>query len=166
MLLQGSGALHHSCQMVYLNTNYWKNGVILKFRVFTENFQLILEMRREKMLDRVNFHKFNKIYWIVFWWESHGMGWDRHKLLWDGMGQKNMSHGQACEFSKNFRVACPRTLWGFFCSSTCFKLILPEKTTLEKMLKFGAFFFKKLLITPQTWKIVKELRPIKDLFRV
>ena len=24
------------------------------------------------------------------------MGWDRHKLLWDGMGQKNMSHGQAC----------------------------------------------------------------------
>ena len=23
------------------------------------------------------------------------MGWDRHKLLWDGMGQKNMSHGQA-----------------------------------------------------------------------
>ena len=25
------------------------------------------------------------------------MGWDRHKLLWDGMGQKNMSHGQACE---------------------------------------------------------------------
>ena len=26
---------------------------------------------------------------------SHGMGWDRHELLWDGMGQKNMSHGQA-----------------------------------------------------------------------
>ena len=26
-----------------------------------------------------------------------GMGWDRHKLLWDGMGQKNMSHGQACQ---------------------------------------------------------------------
>ena len=23
------------------------------------------------------------------------MGWDRHNLLWDGMGQKNMSHGQA-----------------------------------------------------------------------
>jgi len=25
-----------------------------------------------------------------------GMGWDRHKLLWDlmGMGQINMSHGQ------------------------------------------------------------------------
>ena len=74
LLLQGSGALHHSCQMVYLDTNYWKNGVILKFRVFTEKFQLILEMRREKILDGVNFHKFNKIYWIVFWWESHGLG--------------------------------------------------------------------------------------------
>ena len=74
MLLQGSGALHHRCQMVNLDTNYWKNGVILKFRVFAENFQLILEMRREKILDGVNFHKFNKIYWIVFWWESHGMG--------------------------------------------------------------------------------------------
>ena len=36
--------------------------VILKFRVFTENFQLILEMRREKILDGVNFHKFNKIH--------------------------------------------------------------------------------------------------------
>ena len=24
------------------------------------------------------------------------MGWDRHELLWNGMGQKNMSHGQAC----------------------------------------------------------------------
>ena len=24
------------------------------------------------------------------------MGRDRHKLLWDGMGQKSMSHGQAC----------------------------------------------------------------------
>ena len=23
------------------------------------------------------------------------MGWDRHKLLWDGMAQKN--NGQACE---------------------------------------------------------------------
>ena len=22
------------------------------------------------------------------------MGWDRHKLLWDGTGQINMSHGQ------------------------------------------------------------------------
>ena len=48
--------------MVYLDTNYWKNGEILKFRVFTENFQLILEMRKEKILDGVNFHKFNKIY--------------------------------------------------------------------------------------------------------
>jgi len=30
------------------------------------------------------------------WETSHGMGWDRHKLLWDGMGmeQINMSHGQ------------------------------------------------------------------------
>ena len=70
MLLQGSGALHHSCQMVYLDTNYWKNGVILKFRVFTENFQLILEMRKEKILDGVNFHQFNKI--LI------------NKLLWDG----------------------------------------------------------------------------------
>ena len=25
------------------------------------------------------------------------MGWDRHELLWNEMGQKNMSHGQACE---------------------------------------------------------------------
>jgi len=25
------------------------------------------------------------------------MGWDRHKLLWDGTGQINMSHGQPCE---------------------------------------------------------------------
>ena len=28
------------------------------------------------------------------------MGWDRHELLWDGMGQKKMSHGQACEALK------------------------------------------------------------------
>jgi len=26
------------------------------------------------------------------------MGWDRHKLLWDGMGQINMSHGQPCGY--------------------------------------------------------------------
>ena len=26
------------------------------------------------------------------------MGWDRHELLWDGMGQKKISHGQACGF--------------------------------------------------------------------
>ena len=26
------------------------------------------------------------------------MRWDRHKLPWDGMEQKNMSHGQACSF--------------------------------------------------------------------
>ena len=62
LLLQGGGALRHSCQMVYLDTNYWRNDVILKFRVFTENFQLILEMKKEKILDGVNFHKFNKIY--------------------------------------------------------------------------------------------------------
>ena len=39
---------------------------------------------------------------MSFLWESHGkrpMGWDRHVLLWDGMGmgQINMSHGQPCE---------------------------------------------------------------------
>ena len=62
IVLQGNGALHHSCQMVYLDTNYWKNGVILQFRVFTENFLLILEMRKEKILDGVNFHKFNNFY--------------------------------------------------------------------------------------------------------
>ena len=37
-----------------------------------------------------------------------------------------------------------------FFSSTCFKIILQEKTTLEKMSKFGAPSLKKLLITPQT----------------
>ena len=46
----------------HLFIHYWKNGVILKFCVFTENFQLILEMRREKILHGVNFRKFNKIY--------------------------------------------------------------------------------------------------------
>ena len=25
------------------------------------------------------------------------MGWDRHEMLWNGVGQKNMSHGQACK---------------------------------------------------------------------
>jgi len=28
------------------------------------------------------------------------MGWDRHKLLWDGTGQLNMSHGQPCIYTK------------------------------------------------------------------
>ena len=37
------------------------------------------------------------------------MGWDWHELLWDGTGQKNMSHGQAYKlllgrgyFTENF----------------------------------------------------------------
>ena len=29
-----------------------------------------------------------------------GMGWDRHELLWNGMEQKNMSHGQASKLLK------------------------------------------------------------------
>ena len=34
--------------------------------------------------------------WDGMGWD--GMGWDRHELLWNGMGQKNMSHGQAWIF--------------------------------------------------------------------
>ena len=50
----------------------------------------------------------------------------------------------------NFQIfsggACPQDpLEPFFCcSSTCFKSILPEKTTLEKMLKFRCLFLKKI----------------------
>ena len=70
--------------MVYLDTNYWKNGVILKFRVFTENFQLILKIKREKISDGVIF--INLIKFIELYFDGNPMGWDRHKLLWDGMG--------------------------------------------------------------------------------
>jgi len=41
---------------------------------------------------------------MSFLWESYGkrpMGWDRHKLLCDGMGQINMSHGQSCEIRES-----------------------------------------------------------------
>ena len=41
-------------------------------------------------------------------------------------------------FQKFAGVACPWIL--FFCFSICFKLILPKKTTFEKMSKFGAPF--------------------------
>ena len=52
---------------------------------------------------------------------------------------------------KNFSGEhAPGPSGAIFCSSTCFKLILPEKTTLEQMLKFGVLFLKKFLITPQT----------------
>ena len=36
------------------------------------------------------------------------MGWDRHELLWTGMGQKNTSHGQASSF--RFRENLPLPL--------------------------------------------------------
>ena len=58
---------------------------------------------------------------------------------------------QYVNFQKFFGKARCRTLWSlFFCSSTCFKLILPEKNSLEKMLKFGAPSLKNFLITLQT----------------
>ena len=36
------------------------------------------------------------------------MGWDRHELLWNGMEQKNMSHGQAWITPKQRVPAMPR----------------------------------------------------------
>ena len=27
------------------------------------------------------------------------MGWDRHKLLWDGNGTDKYAHGQPCEYT-------------------------------------------------------------------
>ena len=87
--------------MWYLDTNYWKNGVILKFRVFTENFQLIVEMRREKILDGVSIF-INLIKCIELYFHGNLMGWDGTGIncYEIGMGQKNMSHGQAwkCSF--------------------------------------------------------------------
>ena len=84
--------------MVYLDTNYWKDGVILKFRVFTENFQLILEMRREKVLDGVNFHKFNNLLICILMgipWDGTGMnfyamGWDKKICPMDKPGFNSM----------------------------------------------------------------------------
>ena len=47
-------------------------------------------------------------------------------------------------FQKFSTAVCPGPSGAFFCSSTCFKLILQEKSTLEKMSKFGAPFLKKI----------------------
>ena len=44
---------------------------------------------------------------------------------------------QYVNFQKIFGGARPGTLWSLFFPSTCFKLILPEKTTLKKIWKFG-----------------------------
>ena len=41
---------------------------------------------------------------------------------------------------------CPRTPKSLFCFSICFKLIQPQKTTLEKMSKFGVSSLKKFLL--------------------
>ena len=42
------------------------------------------------------------------------MGWDRHKLLWDGMGQKNMSHGQACARALEIRLVKTNNSFSFY----------------------------------------------------
>ena len=54
------------------------------------------------------------------------------------------------KFSKIFQRSMPPDPLEPFCSSTCFKLFLPENTTLEKISKFGAPSSKKFVITPQT----------------
>ena len=49
------------------------------------------------------------------------------------------------KLSNMFRGSMSPDLLVSFCSSICFQLILPEKSTLEKMLKFGATSLKKFL---------------------
>ena len=62
------------------------------------------------------------------------------------------------EFSKIFRGSMPPNhLERFFFLFLNFKLIQPEKTTLEKMLIFGVPSLKQFLTTPQTWNIFKVL---------
>ena len=48
----------------------------------------------------------------------------------------------ACKFSNIFRGASPRTPLKSFLFSICFKMILPEKTTLKNVWKFGALSLK------------------------
>ena len=55
----------------------------------------------------------------------------------------------------------------FFCSSTCFKLILPEKTTaLEKMLKFGVPSLKKISDYASDMKHFQRTFLITPFYRV
>ena len=55
------------------------------------------------------------------------------------------------EFSKIFRGNLPREpLEPLLLFLNLLQIILPEKTTLEKMLKFGVPCSKQFLITPQT----------------
>ena len=60
-------------------------------------------------------------------------------------------------FQKISGGAFPRTSEASFCSSTCFELILPKKTTYKIMLKFGVPSLKKFLITPQHETFTKGL---------
>ena len=72
-----------------------------------------------------------------------------------------------CEFLK--------ILWGnmpsdplepCFYTSTCFKLILPEKTTLEKMPKFRAFSLKKFLLCLRHETFSKGLFTLRFFLRL
>jgi len=52
------------------------------------------------------------------------MGWDRHKLLWDGNGTDKYAHGQPCEYTSGL-TSTPKA--ELFCSCKRRKFIGQNK---------------------------------------
>ena len=75
-----------------MNDNECQNDnelwTLLNFKVYNVNeFCRFVSLFVRVVLSNTHytyFHKFINFYWIVFWWESRRMGWDWHKLQWNG----------------------------------------------------------------------------------
>jgi len=62
------------------------------------------------------------------------MGWNRHKLLWDGkgMGQINMSHGQPWLYESMSPLQKPHTVEPFV-NENCWRAEHKQSCTLSKV---------------------------------
>ena len=88
---------------------------------------------------------------------SHGMGWDRHKLLWEGNGTEKMSHEQPWLYNSNVDMAVITAvmmiyLYVLLLLYFCFKWVKFELDTHKSNLIWVQTFCVEL--NPQTFTTI------------